>query len=203
MSDILPNEKEYILRAKKDPEAFGAVYDGYYRRIFRFIFHKTSDIDTAKDLTSETFFQALKSLWRFRFTAKPFSAWLYKIASRQVAMHYRREAQRKNFSLEENFELYQYIQSKNVSLYGIEKNIDSKLEHDELVRQIKKLKDVEQNVIILRYFEEKSLQEISDMLGMKLNTVKSHLRRGLQRLKNYLGSEPVFYGKNERRIPSD
>ena len=70
-------EENLVKRAKKDPEAFGLIYDKYYQPIFGYILRRTANVALAEDLTAQTFLKALKSLWRFRWQNVPISAWLY------------------------------------------------------------------------------------------------------------------------------
>lgn len=193
-------ERKLILQARKDPEAFGALYDKYYEKIYRFILYRTSDRETAQDLTSETFFQALKNLWRFRFMRRPFSAWLYRIAVTQVAMYFRDKKKYLSVSLEEAPDILRLSNSASLRP-ALNYEIDNKQDRKILSEHLKKLSEVEQNIMVLRYFEEKSLREISKILRMNLNTVKSHLRRGLARLRSYYGyNNLTHYGESQRKF---
>lgn len=189
------DEREQVKRAQKDPEAFGVLYDEYYPKIFRFILHRTGNMETAKDLTAETFFQALKNLWRFRFMRRPFSAWLYKIAATQIAMYFREYKRRRVYSIDESPELAEWVYLKNDSSKELNEQFDAIRDFQAVSRLIQKLKEVEQNVIVLRYMEEKSLQEISDILRININTVKSHIRRALMRLRTLYEKNAFSFSK--------
>ncbi len=192
----LPHENELVQRAKKDPEAFGILYDFYYTRIFRFILFRVANNDVAKDLASETFFQALKNIWRFRFVQRPFSAWLYKIASTQIAMYFREKTKYCELTKEEYPEILSAAIAKNLSPMDITELMDKKEDFKKLHHCIQQLKGIEQSIIVLRYFEDKSLLEVSEILGVKINTVKSHVRRALQHLKKiFLNHSYNPYGK--------
>lgn len=75
----LEEEKELVEKAKKDPEAFGKIYDENYQKIFGYILKRATNLDIAKDLTFETFLKALKNIWKFRWQNISISDWLYKI----------------------------------------------------------------------------------------------------------------------------
>lgn len=186
------DETQLIKQAQKNPEAFGAVYDAHYQKIFRYIYYRVGNKDVAEDLTAETFFQALKNIWRFRFIKRPFSAWLYRIAATQVAMYYREKKKYCALAMEECPELIHYA-----DFCESEKNsFDIKEDFYFVSRILKKLKSEEKNILILRYFEDKSLNEISEIMKMKLNTVKSHLRRGLIHLRTqFHKNNTISYGK--------
>src|SRR6187431_3280548 len=95
--------REYAIleRSRRDPRAFGELYEKYFDRIFNFIYRQTDDEDLAADLCSQTFLSALKNLDRYQFRGVPFSAWLYKVASNEINKHYRKQKQTKVFSIEE------------------------------------------------------------------------------------------------------
>src|SRR6267154_3192514 len=93
-------EYETIDRAKKDPAAFGPLYEKYFDRIFNFIFAQTDDEDLTADLCSQTFLIALSSAHQFQFRGVHVSAWFYRIASNEVSKHYRKIKARKVYSLE-------------------------------------------------------------------------------------------------------
>ena len=99
--DEIRQEKIIIEQARKNPQAFGALYEKYFDRIFNYLLRQTDDEQLAGDLCSQTFVNALNHLNRFEFRGVPFSAWLYKIASNEVNKHYRKSKGKKIFSLEE------------------------------------------------------------------------------------------------------
>jgi DNA-directed RNA polymerase specialized sigma24 family protein len=76
----LAKEQQLIYRAQSDPGCFGELHEEYYLKIFRYAFRRTGDICAAEDITSQTFFKALKicansagAISRFQpgFTASP------------------------------------------------------------------------------------------------------------------------------------
>ncbi|MCD6550128.1 sigma-70 family RNA polymerase sigma factor, partial [bacterium] len=86
----LDDEKDLIKKAQKEPEAFGKFYDKYYPQIFGYILKRVVDLEIAQDITSETFFKALKNLWKFRWKNISFCAWLYRIANNEIANYFRK-----------------------------------------------------------------------------------------------------------------
>jgi RNA polymerase sigma-70 factor, ECF subfamily len=198
-SAILTEEKQLILRAKNDPEAFGVLYDRYYPHIFRFVLSRTGNYELAQDLTAETFFQALKSIWRFRLRNRPFKAWLYKIAVTQVAGFYRKKSKYCELSIDESPEIINRPSVEKSSRELPEVESLKLAEFKQVHTLLSKLKPIQHDVVILRYFEEKSLEEISTILDIKINTIKSHLRRSLVELRKLLANNNTFY-KDGRSI---
>jgi len=71
-----------------DKEAFGLLYDHYNTSVFRFLYYRTRSTSLAEDLTSETFFRALRSMNNFRWQGKDFGAWLMTIARNLATDHF-------------------------------------------------------------------------------------------------------------------
>lgn len=182
-------EKELVFQAKGDPEAFGRLYDLNYSAILNYCMRRTGDIELAHDITSETFFKALKNIKRFEWRDISFSAWLYRIAGNELASYFRKKSY-KTDSLD-------YLrESQGLELESSEDPEEEFIEaQEELERhkeflvireQTAKLPLKYQDVIALRYYTNKNIKEISDILGKPEGTVKSLLHRGLERLKNQL-----------------
>jgi RNA polymerase sigma-70 factor (ECF subfamily) len=61
----LDGERELVGQAQKDPDVFAKLYDQYYPKIFGYVLWRTPNLEAAQDITSETFFKALRKLWQF------------------------------------------------------------------------------------------------------------------------------------------
>ena len=72
-----------------DKDAFGLLYDHYHVSVYRFLFYRTRSQALAEDLTSETFFRALRSMNNFRWQGKDFGAWLMTIARNLATDHFK------------------------------------------------------------------------------------------------------------------
>ena len=77
------------LARKGDSEAFGMLYDHYQGSVYRFLFYRTRSSTLAEDLTSETFFRALRNMQNFRWQGKDFGAWLMTIARNLATDHFK------------------------------------------------------------------------------------------------------------------
>jgi len=188
----LSREKELIKKAKKNPEVFGKLYEQHYSKIFGYILKRTADLEIAQDITSETFFKALKKLWQFRWRNISFSAWLYRIANNEIANYFRKN---KNYSTSLD-KLLEEKRFKPVALHNPEteflKAQEKLKKHQdflEIQEKISQLPIKYQEVITLRFFEKKKIKEISEISGKREGTVKSLLHRGLKKLKGLLEKE--------------
>ena len=86
----MQNEWIEVQAAQKNPASFRTLYDRYYESIFRFIFKRSADETLSADLTSQTFLKAMQKIDKYVFKGVPFSAWLFRIASNEVAQHFRK-----------------------------------------------------------------------------------------------------------------
>lgn len=87
---LLDEERLLVERARRNPEAFGELYNRYYDRVYAYVYGRTRSREGAEDITADTFVLAIENLPRYEWRNVPFSAWLFRIAANQVAGHYRR-----------------------------------------------------------------------------------------------------------------
>jgi RNA polymerase sigma-70 factor (ECF subfamily) len=180
-------QEQLILDIQGDPKQFAQVFDLYYTAIFTYVFHRTGDYEATKDIASETFLKAFFHFKNFSWKGIPISSWLYKIATNETNMFFRKKKYHPE-SLDSlkgqiNFDFID-PQTTKEELAAIEKEL---MDHDDFINiqlQLKKLNIKYQEVIALRYFEEKSIHEIALILDKKEGTVKSLLSRGIEKLKN-------------------
>jgi len=180
----LKEEKKLIQRAKQDPEVFGQLYDRYYPQIFGYILKRVAHLEIAKDVTSETFFKALRKLWQFHWQNVPFSCWLYRIANNEIANYFRKN-KIKTIPLEnvpEPISIYNLENEIIESEKELEKHQDFLILHE----KITELSIKYQEVITLRFFEKKKIREIAQILDRKEGTIKSQIHRALKELKKLI-----------------
>ncbi len=184
----LKEEKELIKKAQKDPEIFAKLYDEHYPKIFGYILKRVANFEIAQDITSETFFKALKKLCQFRWWNISFSAWLYRIANNEIANYYRKNRYLVSLEILQDEKGFEPIALHNPETEFLEAQEKLKKEQDFLKVQekIAQLPIRYQEVITLRFFEKKKIKEISEILGKKEGTIKSLLHRGLEKLKSLI-----------------
>lgn len=191
-------EQALIERAKEDPHAFGELFDKYYDAILNYVVHRTANISLAEELTSNTFFKALKKINSFKWRNVPFSAWLYRIASNEINGYYRKNKNRIYSTIEESHEsIEDNLSLADKEIKREEYEIASNMLFLELHNSIKELKYKYQEVVVLKYFEKKNIAEISEITGKPEGTVKSLLHRGLSQLKEKIGTSFYEEVKNE------
>ncbi len=179
-------EYEAIGLTKKDPTAFGVLYEKYFDRIFNFIYTQTDNEELTADLCSQTFLIALSNVGKFEFRGVPVSAWFYKIASNEVKRHYRKIKSQKVYSLEE---------VRIRELFGREEEDYSEEVFDKLVELMKDLPDEMLEVLQLRFFEEKDFKEIAFILDITESGAKMRTYRALDKLRKDFNVKIKYDGK--------
>lgn len=192
MSDEqLQEQQKLIERAKRDPLAFGELYDAHYDLILNYITRRTGEITTARDITSDTFVKAFRSIHKFQWRGVPFSAWLYRIAGNEIRMYYRR--QKPVLSLDDlqdnGFEAVSDIDLQ-AELEEAQATLDRDADYRYAREIISQLPMRYQEVIALRFGENKKLAEIAVILGKKEGTVKSLLSRALAKIRTEINTQP-------------
>ena len=189
------NESELIRRVKRDPQAFAVIYDEHYHSIFSYIFRRLADYDLARDVTAETFLKAFQKIGTFEWRNIPLSAWLFRIATNEINLHFRR-SKNKTLSLDPDLSSYlPYDEGVEDEKVLSKKALQENQEFLMIQKQLVRLDTKYQEVIALRFFEEKSMKEISAILGKKEGTIKSLLSRGLKKLRMALEREPLSLGE--------
>ena len=79
-----------VQAAQKDPAMFRPLYERYHEPIYLYIFRRTTDEMLTADLCSQVFLKAMQKIHRYEYQGVPFSAWLYRIASNEIAQHFRK-----------------------------------------------------------------------------------------------------------------
>lgn len=172
--------------AQQDPEAFAALYDHYYEPILRFTTRRTMDHQIAYDITANTFYKALKSIHKYTWRGVPFSAWLYRIASNEIKKHFRSWNLLKGVSLDKVVDYITSEEEADLELKEADALLQKNVDIQKLHIALKKLKENHHQILILRFWEQKKLKEIGDIMGKSEQNIKVIIHRSLKKLKTYL-----------------
>lgn len=182
-------QKHLIEQCQNNPAAFGQVFDAWYPAIFAYAYRRTADYDLAKDIAAETFLKAFLKINSFRWRGISISAWLYRIATNELNQFYRR-SKYKPQSLQQLLENPQMEKLLHDEVYNerevIAKELKAFDDYNRIRAALPKLDIKYQEVIALRYFEQKTNSEISEILGKNEGTIKSLISRGLEKLRNLI-----------------
>jgi RNA polymerase sigma-70 factor (ECF subfamily) len=177
-------ERQLIEMAQQNPDEFQHLFNKYFDPIFNYALRRTCDVHIADDVTATTFLKALNQIKNFKWKGISFSAWLYRIATNEIAQVYRKTKRMTSLTSEVAANLKDE-RSSDTALLEAEELVARNEKFKQIHAALSRLKIKYQTALTLRYFEDKSIKEIAAILDMSENTVKTHIRRGLKELKEY------------------
>lgn len=187
MKEIFDQFLIFRARSKGDAEAFGRLYDRYISEIYRFIYFKVGEKETAQDLSSEAFLRLWKHVSSDHSVSNP-RGYLFKIARHLIADHYRRDEAVKPQSIDRLVTLSAETASNagegllsdgGAGGRAIETDADAAL----VLKRIACLKEDFRDVLMLRLVHGLSFPDISVVLEKKPGTVRVIFHRAMKALK--------------------
>lgn len=195
-TDLLPDtqvserdrkrERRLVEAACRGEEsAVEALYRSHYDTIYRYVLLRLGSPAAAEDVTSQVFLGMVRGLSRYRDEGKPFVAWLYAIAQKQIAYFYRGQSRApSSVDLDAAAELA--AQSA-----GPQATAEQREMRAGLARALGQVPDGQREVLMLRYLLSMSVAETAAIVGRTEGAVKQLQLRGLTTLKAVLGRERV------------
>lgn len=173
-TEAIQSEWQEIQAAKQNPALFRPLYERYFDPIFRFIMSRCGEESVAGDICSQVFLKAMQKLNSYEFKGVPFSAWLYRIASNEVAQYYRNTKKLRVVSAEETQieDMVEEMEFDDLSAY-----------RSVMLEVLEELKPVDLQLIEMRFFEKRPFKEIADILDLSESNAKVKTYRILERMK--------------------
>lgn len=179
------DDRALVAAARRDARAFGALYERYARRIYRYAYVRLHNVPAAEDATSQTFLKALQALSQFRDGM--FIAWLYRIAHNVVADMVRRAPVTTDFDAME-FELHAEDSTEDAAIRATERAA--------FYRAMEQLPDEQRNVLEMTLSGFKG-EEIAQILGKTHAAVKMLRWRGMEGIKTGVAGEGSWQVRDE------
>jgi len=174
---------DVIERARNgDRNAFAELYDTHVDSVYRYLLYRVREPADAEDLCSEVFTRAFANIHRYRWQGKSFLAWLYTIARNAVTDRRRRD--RPTVEID--------------NAYGLAE--DGPTAHDRAVHAeavdalrgaVQHLTSEQQEVLVLRFVENRSSREVAKLLGKNEGAIRALQFRALGRLRKLLKDQPA------------
>jgi RNA polymerase sigma-70 factor (ECF subfamily) len=162
-----------------DAEAFGQLYDHYHVSVYRFLYYRVGSVTLAEDLTSETFFRALRSMSSFRWQGKDFGAWLMTIARNLTTDHFKAGRTRLEQTTED-------MGTLDTTTEGPEGAVLAQLTNEALLEALSQLPTEQRECLVMRFLQGLSIAETADVLGRSAGAVKQLQLRGVRNLAKLL-----------------
>lgn len=172
-----------------ETDALDLLVDRYMSIIYRFIYRQMGNADDANDITQDVFVKAWKNLKKYN-PNQNFKTWIMTIA-RNSSIDYLRKRKSINFSKLNNDFSDEEFEDTLVDSEPLPDEVYERGEAKGVVEELMKvLTETQRSAINLRINEDLSFEEIAEVLGRPLNTVKSDFRRGLIAMRKSLESDP-------------
>jgi RNA polymerase sigma factor (sigma-70 family) len=178
-------DADLVTRSRRDPEQFTAVYDKYFRDIYRYVAGRL-DTQAADDIAAETFLVAFGRRDRFDPGRGNLRPWLFGIATNLVARHRRTEA--RHYRALSHTGREPVIESHENRVVT---SVTAERMRARLVRALAALPPGERDVVLLVALSQLSHEEVAEALGISYGTVGSRLSRARKRLQNAIDQEEV------------
>src|SRR6266536_3416723 len=185
---VLPNESELVMKARRgDLAAYDQLVQRYQERIYRTLYHMTSNHEDANDLAQEAFIKAFQALKSFK-GGSSFYTWVYRIAVNKTINFLKQRKSRSHMSLndldfnaEHDPDLVALVSDKtprrDVNLIELQEKLNGAMQ---------KLSEIHRLVVTLHDVQGLSHEDISKIMGCNTGTVRSRLFYARQQLQAYL-----------------
>ncbi len=166
-------------------EAFNLLVERYRERLASYLYHFLHDEDLAQDLLQEAFLRVFRNRHSYAPIAK-FSTWLYTIAGNLARSEYRRRKRHRTYSLYMEGDGEAFEMAIPADVLAPDRYAERGIHSRRIQEALDELSDDFREVVILRDVQLLSYEEISEITGLPMGTVKSRINRGRGKLQERL-----------------
>ena len=164
-----------------DNKSFEVLLSRHKSRVFAFIMSKVKNRDITEDIFQDTFIKVINSLQKGKYNEEgKFLPWMMRISHNLVIDNFRKESKMRKIRPTSEFDIFDVIDdgSKNQEEIMIQTQV-----HSDLKILIEQLPNDQKEVLKMRYFEDLSFKEISDLTNSSINTALGRMRYALINLR--------------------
>lgn len=183
------DDVDRLVRARRDPEAFGAFYRAYAEPLYLWALRRTGDAHTATEITAETFARALEGVASFR-GAHPGSgvAWLFGIAHNVLRQHFRTRGVEVAARQRLGIQTPAWVPDE---IAEADNRIDAERLAGRLDAAVADLPPGIRDVVLMHVNADATHREIADELGISEPNARMRLSRGLARLRDRMTTPEI------------
>jgi RNA polymerase sigma-70 factor, ECF subfamily len=187
LPSLPPSDEEVVRMTLAEPNQYGLLMERYEPKLKRYIARLgVRDKEDQLDVLQEIFIKAYRNLNSFD-NSYSFSSWIYRIAHNESISFYRKKNVRPEGHLVgDGNEVLSFLSSNQE---GEEVKFDKHINAEEVNKALFKIDEKYREPIILRFFEHKEYDEISDILQIPIGSVGTLLHRGKKQLANVLNKD--------------
>jgi RNA polymerase sigma-70 factor (ECF subfamily) len=177
------DDRPLIERVRKgDQDAARTLYERYFDRIYNYVYARLGRVEDAEDLAIDTMTRSLTRLDLFQDQGVNFSSWVYRIAHNATIDHYRRHGKVTLVPLD-TATLPQTADPSELAL--------ERLSNEDLRAALADLTDEQQQVLILRFFQDLTAAQVAEIMGKSVGAVQALQHRALGSLERALQGRPL------------
>ena len=179
--DLSPDENihELVAQAQRgQPEAFEKVYRHFLAPLYRYVYFRVGNKTEAEDLTQTAFLKAWSNLGNYSHQPTGFSSWLYTIARNTVIDHWKK---RKDVVIENDSPLFEQEAGGNPASDAMRGETKR-----QVTEAISRLSRDQQEIIILKFIEDRSNREISAVTGKSEEAIRQLQFRAIRALRRHI-----------------
>ena len=182
-------DTQLVEQTLQDKQFFGGLVDRYEAKLARYVARLgVHDRDDQLDVLQEIFLKVYKNLNAFD-TSMQFSSWIYRIAHNEAISWYRKKNVRpEGHLIADSEELIGFLAGKEETADAA---FDKTVNAEQLSEAMHKIEAKYRQVLILRFFEHKEYEEISDILKIPIGSVGTLLHRGKKQLAGELNQQAI------------
>ncbi len=164
-----------------DQKAFGKLVNRYLPLVYNTLYRMTQNHELSEEMAQEAFVKAYNHLNSFDSTRGNFKPWILRIATNAAISEMRKQS--KVVSLNALEESGNWGEANHQSAEDLVISLERKLSSQEVMQAMEKLDIKYRQALILRYQNDLSYEEVAQALNVPLNTVRTWIKRGLEKLK--------------------
>jgi RNA polymerase sigma-70 factor (ECF subfamily) len=179
---LQPGDSELIERAVRgDQKAFSHLVNRYLPLVYNYLYRMTQNHEVSEEMAQEAFVKACQNLNNFD-QARSFKPWILRIASNAAISQIRKQS--RLVSLNALEEEGVWGEAEHQSVDDPVTQLERKLSSEAVLKAMGNLDDKYRQALLLRYQQELSYEEIAEALSIPLNTVRTWIKRGMDKLRN-------------------
>ncbi len=173
-----------------DEYALEQLIHRHKQRIYRFIYSKVMDRDTAEDIFQDTFIKVIKTLKNNKYNEEgKFLPWVMRIAHNLVIDSFRKSNRMPKFNNTDKFDIFSVLSDDSL-------NAENQIITEQIYADIKELVQLlpqnQKEVLKMRIFKDMSFKEISEITGVSINTALGRMRYALINLRKLVAENKII-----------
>ncbi len=161
-----------------DKNKYEVIMDRYHNELFKYIYNMTGNVTDTEDLLQDVFIKVYHNLYKYDSTKAAFRTWLYRVTTNLVYNYFSSAEYRRKQST------YSYDDTINQSRDNVEENTVVEKQIEEIVKAMKKvLKKKHYNIMMLHYFSQLTVKEISGTMDVPEKTIYKAIKSSIAKIK--------------------